>query len=63
MVSKNGFQRFIDYTTEEDRIAEQREKEATKIAMLKKAAYEKTKTWENTIEVRLSIFLHAHVHD
>lgn len=55
IVSKGTFQRFTDYVTEEDRIAEQREKEAAKVAMLKKATYEKTKTWENTIEVRLSI--------
>lgn len=53
MVTKDAFQRFVDYTTEEDRIAAQREREAAKIAALKKATYEKCKTWESTIEVCL----------
>lgn len=53
---KDTFQRFVDYTTEEDRKAEQREKEAAKIAALKKASFEKTKTWDTTIAVRLSSF-------
>jgi len=49
---KSTFQRFVDYTTEEDRIAAQREKEIAKITELEKASYEKTKTWSDTIEVR-----------
>lgn len=53
---KDTFQRFIDYTTEKDRKAEQREKEAVKIAALKKASYEKTKTWDTTIKVHLFCF-------
>ncbi|XP_025992772.2 vicilin-like seed storage protein At2g18540 [Solenopsis invicta] len=44
------FQRFVDYTTEENRIAAQQEKEAAKIAALKKATYEKSKSWDITIE-------------
>lgn len=51
MVTKDAFQRFVDYTTEEDRIAAQREKEAAKLAALKKATYDKSKTWDSTIEV------------
>ncbi|RLU18835.1 hypothetical protein DMN91_009192 [Ooceraea biroi] len=47
---KSAFQRFVDYTTEEDRIAAQQEKEVAKITALKKATYEKTKTWSDTIE-------------
>ncbi|XP_024886485.1 vicilin-like seed storage protein At2g18540 isoform X1 [Temnothorax curvispinosus] len=50
VVTKDTFQRFVDYTTEEDRIAAQREKEAAKIAALKKATYEKSKTWDSTIQ-------------
>ncbi|XP_018046470.1 PREDICTED: coiled-coil domain-containing protein 173-like [Atta colombica] len=50
VVTKDTFQRFVDYTTEEDRLAAQQEKEAAKIAALKKATYEKSKTWESTIE-------------
>ncbi|KYN11332.1 PREDICTED: coiled-coil domain-containing protein 173-like [Trachymyrmex cornetzi] len=50
VVAKDTFQRFVDYTTEEDRIAAQQEKEAAKIAALKKATYEKSKTWDSTIE-------------
>lgn len=56
IVPKDTFQRFADYRTEEDRKAEQREKEAAKVAALKKASYEKTKTWDATIEVHLSSF-------
>ena len=54
VVTKDTFQRFVDYTTEEDRLAAQQEKEAAKIAALKKATYEKSKTWESTIEVCLT---------
>ncbi|KAL6261602.1 hypothetical protein P5V15_006689 [Pogonomyrmex californicus] len=50
IVTKDIFQRFVDYTTEEDRIAAQQEKEAAKLAALRKATYEKSKTWESTIE-------------
>ncbi|KYN42135.1 hypothetical protein ALC56_03273 [Trachymyrmex septentrionalis] len=50
VIAKDTFQRFVDYTTEEDRIAAQQEKEAAKIAALKKATYEKSKTWDSTIE-------------
>lgn len=53
VVTKDTFQRFVDYTTEEDRIAAQQEKKAAKIAALKKATYEKSKTWDSTIEVCL----------
>lgn len=53
IVKKDTFQRFVDYTTEEDRIVAQQEKEAAKIAALKKATYEKSKTWDSTIEVCL----------
>ena len=55
VVTKDTFQRFVDYTTEEDRLAAQQEKEAAKIAALKKATYEKSKTWESTIEVCLTL--------
>ncbi|KYN04270.1 PREDICTED: trichohyalin-like [Cyphomyrmex costatus] len=50
VVTKDTFQRFVDYTTEDDRIAAQQEKEAAKIAILKKATYEKSKAWDSTIE-------------
>ncbi|XP_028049911.1 trichohyalin [Monomorium pharaonis] len=50
VVTKDTFQRFVDYTTEDDRIAAQQEKKAAKIAALKKATYEKSKTWDSTIE-------------
>ncbi|XP_011648201.2 trichohyalin-like [Pogonomyrmex barbatus] len=50
IVTKDTFQRFVDYTTEKDRIAAQQEKEAAKLAALRKATYEKSKTWESTIE-------------
>lgn len=53
ILPKNTFQRFVDYTTEEDRIAEEQEKKAAKIAALKKATYEKSKTWDTKIEVCL----------
>lgn len=43
----------MNYTTEEDRIAAEQEKEAAKIAALKKATYEKSKTWDTKIEVWL----------
>ncbi|XP_011873177.1 PREDICTED: calponin homology domain-containing protein DDB_G0272472-like [Vollenhovia emeryi] len=50
VVTKDTFQRFTDFTTEEDKIVAQREKEAAKVAALKKATYEKSKTWDITIE-------------
>jgi len=53
VVTKDTFQRFVDYITEEDRIVAEQEKEAAKIAALKKATYEKSKTWDSTIEVCL----------
>lgn len=53
VVTKDTFQRFVDYTTEEDRIVAQQEKEAAKMAALKKATYEKSKAWDDTIEVCL----------
>lgn len=56
IMTKGAFQRFVDYTTEEDRIMVQQEKEAAKIAALKKATYEKSKTWDTKIEVRLIYF-------
>lgn len=56
IMTKSSFQRFVDYTTEEDRIMAQQEKEAAKLAALKKATYEKSKTWDSTIEVRLIYF-------
>lgn len=43
----------MDYATEKDRIAAEQEKKAAKIAALRKATYEKSKTWESTIEVCL----------
>jgi len=52
---KSTFQRFVDYTTEEDRIAAQREKEIAKITELKKATHEKTKTWNDTMKVRYKV--------
>jgi ABC-type polysaccharide/polyol phosphate transport system ATPase subunit len=45
----------VDYTTEEDRIAAQREKEIAKITELKKATHEKTKTWSDTMKVRYKV--------
>ncbi|XP_011698055.1 PREDICTED: calponin homology domain-containing protein DDB_G0272472-like [Wasmannia auropunctata] len=50
IVTKDTFQRFVDYTTEEDRIVAQQEREAAKIAALKKATYEKSETWHVTIK-------------
>ncbi|KAM0726142.1 hypothetical protein ACS0PU_008223 [Formica fusca] len=50
ILTKGAFQRFVDYSTEEDRIMVQQEKEAAKIAALKKATYEKSKTWDTKIE-------------
>ncbi|XP_011251967.2 golgin subfamily A member 6-like protein 2 [Camponotus floridanus] len=50
IMTKGAFQRFVDYTTEEDRITTQQEKEAAKVAALKKATYEKSKTWDSKIE-------------
>ncbi|XP_072766641.1 uncharacterized protein [Anoplolepis gracilipes] len=50
IITKDAFQRFVDYTTEEDRITVQQKKEAAKIAALKKATYEKSKTWDSKIE-------------
>lgn len=52
VVTKDTFQRFVDYTTEKERIAAEQEKKVAKIAALKKATYEKSKTWDSTIEVR-----------
>lgn len=56
IMTKGAFQRFVDYTTEEDRITTQQEKEAAKIAALKKATYEKSKTWDSKLEVCLIYF-------
>lgn len=56
IMTKSSFQRFVDYITEEDRIMAQQEKEAAKLAALKKATYEKSKTWDSKIEVRLIYF-------
>lgn len=50
----------MDYTTEDDRITTQQEKEAAKIAALKKATYEKSKTWDSKLEVCLIHFLKIH---
>lgn len=55
MVPGSTFQRFVDYTTETERIAAQQEKKAAEIAAMKKATYEKTKHWDSTIEVDLII--------
>lgn len=55
-MTKGAFQRFVDYTTEEERIMIQQEKEAAKIAAIKKATYEKSKTWDTKIEVCLIYF-------
>ncbi|KMR05401.1 mitochondrial 2-oxoglutarate malate carrier protein [Lasius niger] len=50
IMSKGAFQRFVDYTTEEDRIMIEQKKEAAKVAALKKATYDKSKTWDSKIE-------------
>jgi hypothetical protein len=52
ILPKDTFQRFVDYTTE-DRIAAEQEKKAANIAALRKATYEKSKTWDSKIEVCL----------
>lgn len=50
IMTKNAFQRFVDYTTEDDRIIEQQKKEVAKVVALKKITYEKSKTWDSKIE-------------
>lgn len=51
LLPRSTFQRFVDYTTVEDRIVERREKEAAKLTALKKKTHDKTKTWDSTIAV------------
>lgn len=55
-MTKSTFQRFVDYTTEDDRIIEQQRMEAAKVTALKKITCEKSKTWDSKIEVRLIYF-------
>ncbi|XP_066583855.1 cilia- and flagella- associated protein 210-like [Prorops nasuta] len=50
IVPKSAYQRLINYTTENKRRAAEKEKAEKKAADLKKAAYEASKNWDNTIE-------------
>lgn len=50
IMTKSTFQRFVDYTTEDDRIIEQQRMEAAKVTALKKITCEKSKTWDSKIE-------------
>lgn len=51
IMPRSTYQRFVDCVTEEDRMAAQQEQQAAKLAALKKATYEKSKTWDTKIEV------------
>lgn len=53
LVPKSAFGRLVDYTTENERLAAAAEEEAARLAALKKATYEMSKSWNNTIAVRL----------
>ncbi|XP_043269717.1 trichohyalin-like [Venturia canescens] len=48
-LSKSEFNRFVDYTTENERLAAAAAEEAAKLAALKKKSYEMTKSWGDTI--------------
>ncbi|XP_020287434.1 golgin subfamily A member 6-like protein 6 [Pseudomyrmex gracilis] len=50
IMPRSTYQRFVDCVTEEDRMAAQQEQQAAKLAALKKATYEKSKTWDTKIE-------------
>ncbi|XP_047358174.1 trichohyalin-like [Vespa velutina] len=50
IASESAFQRFVDYVNQPQRLAEEREVAAAKLNAIKKATYEMSKTWDNTIE-------------
>lgn len=50
IVSKNEFNRYVDYTTETEKLANEAKKKAEKYAQLKKASYEMTKNWNDTFK-------------
>ncbi|KAK2582288.1 hypothetical protein KPH14_004631 [Odynerus spinipes] len=50
IASESAFQRFVDYVSRPQRLAEEREAAAAKLEAIKKATYEMSKTWDNTIE-------------
>lgn len=51
IASKKAYDHFVDYTTEKHRMAILAEKEVKRLTEIKKATYEMSKTWDNTIEV------------
>ena len=56
-MSKTAFDRFVDYTTENERLAAAAEEEAAKLAALKKATYEMSKTWQDARAVRIFLLI------
>ncbi|XP_051163871.1 cilia- and flagella- associated protein 210-like [Leptopilina boulardi] len=50
IASKKAYDHFVDYTTEKHRMAILAEKEVKRLTEIKKATYEMSKTWDNTIE-------------
>ncbi|XP_023290094.1 trichohyalin [Orussus abietinus] len=50
VINKRAFQQFVDHVTEDERNAEIAKREAEKLQEFKKATYEMSKTWDNTIE-------------
>ncbi|XP_043473951.1 calponin homology domain-containing protein DDB_G0272472-like [Leptopilina heterotoma] len=50
IASKKAYDHFVDYTTEKHRMAILADKEVKRLEEIKKATYEMSKTWDNTIE-------------
>ncbi|KAI4502889.1 hypothetical protein M0802_001933 [Mischocyttarus mexicanus] len=50
IASESAFQRFVDYVNQPQRLAEEKEVAKAKLDAIKKATYEMSKTWDNTIE-------------
>ncbi|XP_015171440.1 PREDICTED: meiosis-specific nuclear structural protein 1-like [Polistes dominula] len=50
IASESAFQRFVDYVNQPQRLAEEREVAKAKLNAIRKATYEMSKTWDNTVE-------------
>lgn len=56
IITDSAFQRLNDYATENQRVALLAEREAKRIAALKEATYNMSKSWEDTAHVCIFFF-------